>query len=127
MDIESQNERLTQTLRELSESVPEVIASSIVTADGLPIVSNLPRDADESQIAAMSATMVALGGKTVEELGKKGGLEQVHVHGTGGYLFTLAAGDKAVLIVSTTDAVKLGFIFYELQRSCKKVAEILAS
>ncbi|MCK5159079.1 MAG: roadblock/LC7 domain-containing protein, partial [Candidatus Heimdallarchaeota archaeon] len=48
-------------LKELESSVPEIEAAAVVSVEGLPIASALPRDIEETRLAAMTAAMLSLG------------------------------------------------------------------
>lgn len=117
---------LEEILKELESSIPEIEAAAIVSAEGLPIASALPRDVDETRVAAMTAAMLSLGERAAFELGK-GELEQVFVRGVQGYIISMAAGPEknAVLTVSATENVKLGLIFLDMKRTVEKIEKVL--
>jgi len=52
-------------------------------------------------------------------------LERVLVEGPQGYLVSVTAGSKAVLTVSATKSLKIGLLFYDLQKSANQVGRIL--
>ncbi len=93
------SETLDDILKRLLASIPEVKAASIVSVEGLPIASALPRNVDETRVAAMTAAMLSLGERAAQEL-EKGELEQVFVRGTDGYIIVIGAGSNAVLTIS---------------------------
>ena len=117
---------LEEILKELESSIPEIEAAAIVSAEGLPIASALPRDVDETRVAAMTAAMLSLGERAAFELGK-GELEQVFIRGQKGYIISMAAGEEknVVLTVSATENVKLGLIFLDMKRTVKKIEGVL--
>ena len=117
-------ESLTKILKELESSIPEIEAAAIVSAEGLPIASALPRDVDEARVAAMTAAMLSLGERAAAEL-MKGELEQVMIRGSDGYLISMAAGENAVLTVSASKNVKLGLIFLDMKRTVTKIIKEL--
>jgi predicted regulator of Ras-like GTPase activity (Roadblock/LC7/MglB family) len=117
-------EKLTKILKDLESSIPEIEAAAIVSAEGLPIASALPRDVDEARVAAMTAAMLSLGERAAAEL-MKGELEQVMIRGTEGYLISMAAGENAVLTVSASKNVKLGLIFLDMKRTVAKIVKEL--
>ncbi|MFX1450021.1 MAG: roadblock/LC7 domain-containing protein [Promethearchaeota archaeon] len=117
-------EKLTKILKDLESSIPEIEAAAIVSAEGLPIASALPRDVDEARVAAMTAAMLSLGERAAAEL-MKGELEQVMIRGSDGYLISMAAGENAVLTVSASKNVKLGLIFLDMKRTVVKIVKEL--
>jgi len=118
--------RLDALLTELMRRVPELEAAAVVTTDGLPMASALPRGMDEDRVAAMSAALLSLGERAAEGLGR-GGLSQVHIQGESGGVWLLAVGDDAVLVgVSAPDA-KAGLVLYELRHATAAVRTALAA
>ena len=120
----SSPENLQEILKELEADVPEIEASAIVSAEGLPIASALPRDVDEARVAAMTAAILSLGERAASEL-SKGELEQVMIRGAEGYLISMAVGENAVLTVSATKKVRLGLIFLDMKRTVDKLLKEL--
>jgi len=117
-------ETLDVILKKLLSAIPEVKAAAIVSVEGLPIASALPQGIDETRIAAMTAALLSLAERAIQEM-RKGDFEQVYVKGTDGYLLVLAAGLNAVLTVSTTKDVRLGLIFLDCKRTCDKIAKLI--
>ena len=72
----------------------------------------------------MTAAILSLGDRAAAELGK-GMLEQVFVRGEKGYIFVMAAGDEAVLTLSTTKDVKIGLIFLDAKHTCDKIVKLI--
>ena len=125
MKMESSTpETLDVILKKLLSAIPEVKAAAIVSVEGLPIASALPQGIDETRIAAMTAALLSLAERAIQEM-RKGDFEQVYVKGTEGYLLVLAAGLNAVLTVSTTKDVRLGLIFLDYKRTCDKIAKLI--
>ncbi|MHC1592232.1 MAG: roadblock/LC7 domain-containing protein [Candidatus Helarchaeales archaeon] len=119
-------QKLTEILKELESNIPEIEAAAIVSAEGLPIASALPRDVDEARVAAMTAAILSLGERAAAEL-SKGELEQVMIRGSEGYLISMAVGENAVLTVSATKKVRLGLIFLDMKRTVEKLLAELES
>jgi len=117
-------ETLDIILKKLLSAIPEVKAAAIVSVEGLPIASALPQGIDETRIAAMTAALLSLAERAIQEM-RKGDFEQIYVKGTDGYLLVLSAGQNAVLTVSTTKDVRLGLIFLDCKRTCDKIAKLI--
>lgn len=115
---------LEQVLKDLQTSVPEIVAAIVVSIEGLPIASALPKDVDETKVAAMTAAMLSLGERASSELGK-GEIEQIFVKGKEGYIIAIGAGANAVLTVSARKDVKIGLIFIDLKRAADQVAGLV--
>jgi hypothetical protein len=120
----SRTEKLTEMLKELSGTSPDIEASAIVSTDGLVIASALPKDVEEDRVAAMSAAMLSLGERTSKEL-MKGSLEEVFVKGQNGYILLLGAGEEAVLTALARKDAKLGLVFLDMKRAAEEIGKVI--
>ena len=89
--------------------IPEVKAAMIVTTEGAPIASVLPQGVDEKRVAAITASLLSISELYIDAM-KKGNFDQLNLKGSDGYLLILKAGPDAILIISTSLEVRLGFI-----------------
>ncbi|NPB06732.1 MAG: hypothetical protein GXO03_03890 [Aquificae bacterium] len=101
-----------------------VEGASLVSMDGLPIASVLPPDAEEDKVAAMSAALLSLGERVVEEL-KKGTLEQITIKGDQGYIILTGIGQEAVLTTLAGANAKLGLVYMEIKKIQEKLKELI--
>jgi predicted regulator of Ras-like GTPase activity (Roadblock/LC7/MglB family) len=115
---------LDDLLKKLLAAIPEVKAAAIVSAEGLPIASALPREVDETRIAAMTAALLSLSERAIIEM-QKGDFDQLYIKGSDGYLLVLQAGPNAVLTVSADKDVRLGLILLDCRRTCEKIAQLI--
>jgi predicted regulator of Ras-like GTPase activity (Roadblock/LC7/MglB family) len=115
---------LDDLLKKLLAAIPEVKSAAIVSAEGLPIASALPRDVDETRIAAMTAALLSLSERAIIEM-QKGDFDQLYIRGSDGYLLVLQAGPNAVLTVSADKDVRLGLILLDCRRTCEKIAQLI--
>lgn len=120
----ARSEKLVERLRELQRNTPDVEASALVSVDGLTIASALPSGVEEDRVSAMSAAMLSLGERIAGELGR-GGLDQVYIKGTGGYILLAAVGTEAVLTVMARPTAKLGLVFLEMRRAAEDMERML--
>ncbi|MBU7024424.1 MAG: roadblock/LC7 domain-containing protein [Theionarchaea archaeon] len=118
----SKREKLTQVLKDLEATTPDIEASAIVSVDGLMIASALPRDVEEDRVAAMSAAMLSLGERTAGELAR-GDLSEVYVKGEHGYVILMSAGENAVLTALARKDAKLGLVFLDMKRTAGEIKE----
>ncbi len=118
------SEMLESILNDLNGTSADIEASGIVSVDGLMMASRLPSDMDEDRVGAMSAAMLALGGRTGQELAR-GELEQVLVKGRHGYVLMVHAGEDAVVTVVVKEKAKLGLIFLDVKRAAKSVIKLI--
>lgn len=123
-DSASNIEDLEEILKNLTANIPEILATAVVSVEGLPIASMMPQEIDDTHIAAITAAMLSLGERAALEL-NKGPMEQILVRGEQGNILVMGAGSNAVLTVSTTKDVKLGLIFLDCKRACEKISKIV--
>ena len=119
----SRQEQMVDRLEAMQTASVDIIASAIVSVDGLIIASALPRDVEEDRVSAMSAAMLSLGERIAMELGR-GSLNEVYIRGAEGYVMLTAIGTDAVLTGLARDNAKLGLIFLEMRRAAEDL-EIL--
>ncbi len=128
--VQSIAEKLQNILKIYEASAPEIRATAIVNTDGLIMSSRLPADVEEERVGAMSAAISALGDRSGAEL-DLGGMQQVLVKGTKGYIILMNIGSDAVLVTLTNEKVKLGLLFLELKRATDELmnyfSELLAT
>ncbi len=121
----SRTERLNETLSNLQYNSEDVEACAVVSEDGLIIASSLPQHVEETAVAAMSAAMLSMGGRTAQEL-KRGQLDLLFVKGDDGFLIIKNAGPHAVLLALARKNAKLGLIFLDITRGADAVRDILS-
>ena len=99
---------------------------ALVTSDGLMISSHLSSEMDEDRISAMSAALLSLSERAVEEL-EKGTPEQVTLKGSNGYIVLTSAGEEAVLTVTTDVSAKLGLLYMDIKRAAKELKGVFSA
>jgi hypothetical protein len=114
--MSSRAEQMVSRLREMQVASPDIIASAVVSVDGLTMASALPAETEEDRVSAMSAAMLSLGERISGELGR-GGLDEVYIRGEEGFVVLMAVGEEAVLTALARQNAKLGLIFLEMRRA----------
>ncbi len=112
-------------LRDLQATAPDIIASAVVTADGLSLASALPSDVEEERVAAMSAAMLSLGERIAQEL-QRGNMEEVYIRGEEGLVLLTAIGRDAVLTTLARSEAKLGLMLMEMRRAAADLEPYVA-
>jgi len=120
----SRTEQMVSRLKYMQAASPEIVASAVVSVDGLIMASALPTDVEEDRVSAMSAAMLSLGERIAVELGR-GSLDQVFIRGDQGYVILTAIGVEAVLTALASDRAKLGLIFLEMRRAAEDLARVV--
>ncbi len=122
--IEGKPSQIGEILKQLKNDNPDLEALAVVSLDGLPIASLLPPDAEEDRVAAMSAAILALGERALEEL-RKGTLEQAYVKGEFGYVITTGIKNLAALMVVTNKEAKLGMVMLTIKKGIEELSKII--
>lgn len=117
-------EKLVNRLQDMQSGSPDIIASAIVSVDGLIIASALPGDVEEDRVSAMSAAMHSLGERIALELGR-GSLDEVYIRGEEGFVLLTSIGKEAVLTALTRQEAKLGLIFLEMRRAAEDLTALV--
>ncbi|MEA3311908.1 MAG: roadblock/LC7 domain-containing protein [candidate division WOR-3 bacterium] len=112
--------KLRGILSRLNQAAPEIQASAVVSMDGLMLASAMPPNTHDDDVAAIAATLLGLGDKTVQEF-QHGRLQQVYVKGDRGYTIITNTGQDNVLVVVTDENVKLGIIFLHIKLAAKEI------
>lgn len=120
----SRTELMVACLREMQAATSDIEASAVVSVDGLIMASALPNDVEEDRVSAMSAAMLSLGERIASELGR-GGLEQVYIRGSLGYVLVTAIGEEAVLTALARENAKLGLVFLEMRRASENLLKVV--
>ncbi|TET99076.1 MAG: hypothetical protein E3J30_05305 [Anaerolineales bacterium] len=115
---------MVDRLHDLQGRTPDVEASAVVSVDGLTIAAALPSTVEEDRVSAMSAAMLSLGERIAGELGR-GSLDEVYIHGDGGYVLLTAIGNGAVLTVLARKQAKLGLVFLEMRRAASDLEKLV--
>ncbi len=115
---------MVNRLRSMQAAAPDIEASAIVSVDGLIMASALPAEVEEDRVSAMSAAMLSLGERIAEELGR-GGLNQVYIKGSNGFIVLISVGSEAVLTALARQDGKLGLIFLEMRRAAEDLVKLV--
>lgn len=120
----SRSQIIIERLRGMQASSPSIEASAVVSVDGLAIAAALPSNVEEDRVAAMSAAMLSLGERIASELGR-GGLEQVYIKGSSGYVILMSIASDAVLTALAHENAKLGLILLDMHRTVEALAKLI--
>ena len=121
---ETRADKMVTRLRDMQAASQDIIASAVVSVDGLTMASALPGDVEEDRVAAMSAAMLSLGERIATELGR-GNLDEVYIRGEDGFVLLTAVGDEAVLTALAREEAKLGLIFLEMRRAAEDLEKLV--
>ena len=120
----SRGDALNRALRKLQNDSPGVVASALISEDGLMIASVLAPHMEETRVAGMTATLLNLGSRAAIEL-KRGGVHEVIVRGDQGYAVLINASSGTLLLALTDESAKLGLVFIDMRKAVQTVAKVL--
>lgn len=120
----SRTDLMVERLKDMQMSSPDIEASAVVSVDGLPIATSLPREVEEDRVSAMSAAMLSLGERIAGELGR-GNLNEVYIKGEKGYVILQSVGQEAVLTVLAREGAKLGLVFLDMRRAAEDLGKLV--
>jgi len=120
----NRSEQMVNRLRSMQAAAPDIEASAIVSVDGLIMASALPVEVEEDRVSAMSAAMLSLGERIAGELGR-GGLDQVYIKGSNGFIVLTSVGTEAVLTALARQEAKMGLIFLEMRRAAEDLVKLV--
>ena len=115
---------LTDLLRRLEAINSDIEGSSIVSIQGLPICSALARDINDGIVSAMSAAILSVSERAVEELAR-GELKRILIEGLKGTIVLSKAGDNAILATLVKQDSSLGMVFLNIEAVSRKIADLL--
>jgi uncharacterized protein len=120
----SRTELMVDRLRDMQVSSPDIEASAVVSVDGLPIATALPREVEEDRVSAMSAAMLSLGERIASELGR-GTLSEVQIKGEKGFVILQSLGSEAVLTVLAREGAKMGLVLLDMRRAVDDLVKLV--
>jgi uncharacterized protein len=106
---------IRQIIDQMTRSNPDIIGCTLVSDDGLPIYGVIPDYVEEDSVAAMSATLYALGERVIDDL-IRGSLEQVYIKGDKGYVIISSVAPLGTLAVLAKSTAKLGYVLMVLRQ-----------
>ena len=115
---------LTDLLRQMEAVNPDIQGSAIVSVQGLPICSALARDINDGIVSAMSAAILSVSERAVEELAR-GDLKRILIEGVDGIIILSKAGENAILCTLAKSDASLGIVFLNIQSVSNKIAVLL--
>ncbi|MCW4009695.1 MAG: roadblock/LC7 domain-containing protein [Candidatus Bathyarchaeota archaeon] len=106
------------------KSVGGVVASAVVTRDGLLVSSDTSPDVDAETFAAMSASMMGAAETAIIEV-KGGNAGRVIVESNNSKMIALGAGPKVLLVVLASKEIQLGLILLKLNDAARKISSVV--
>jgi len=117
-------QELTDILRNLEAVNADIQGSAIVSVQGLPICSALSGEVNDGIVSAMSAAILSVSERAVQELAR-GTLKRILIEGLEGLIILSRAGENAILCTLAKPDASLGMVFLNIQSVSKKIADLL--
>lgn len=123
---------LEEALKELCSRLEGVQGAVIVSIEGFVVASYAPGESDmdeegptsSPQVAAMAATLIALGERTLSRLAQ-GEMIRLLIEGNDGGMLVVPANRRASVAVMVGREAKMGLVLYALQQAAGKISDIL--
>jgi predicted regulator of Ras-like GTPase activity (Roadblock/LC7/MglB family) len=123
---------LEGALQELCAKLEGVQGAVIVSIEGFVVAAYSPQESDmdeegptsSPQVAAMAATLIALGERTLSRLAQ-GEMIRLLIEGNDGGMLVVPANRRSSVAVMVGREAKMGLVLYALQQSAKKISDIL--
>ncbi|RPJ59290.1 MAG: hypothetical protein EHM12_07075 [Dehalococcoidia bacterium] len=123
---------LEEALKEFCDKLEGVQGAVIVSIEGFVVAAYTvgEEDSDEEgptsspQVAAMAATLIALGERTLARLAQ-GEMLRLLIEGNNGGMLVVPANRRASVAAMVGKEAKMGLVLYALKQSTKKISGIL--
>ena len=125
---------LEDALQEMCAKLEGIQGAVIVSIEGFVVAAYIPHgdnvDEEEEgptnspQVAAMAATLIALGERTLSRLAQ-GEMMRLLVEGSDGAMLVVPANRRASIAVMVGTEAKTGLVLYALKQNAPKISEIL--
>ena len=132
MAIVYRTDLLEAALARLCDRLPGVQGAVIVSIEGFVVTSYSPLDngnggeetINSPQVAAMAATLIALGERTLARLAQ-GDLSRLMLEGSEGAMLVVPASKRAAVALMVQNNAKMGLSLYALRRAAGEIRDIL--
>jgi len=123
---------LELALQEMCAKLEGVQGAVIVSIEGFVVAAFTPHESEmdeegptsSPQVAAMAATLIALGERTLSRLAQ-GEMLRLLIEGNDGGMVVVPANRRASVAVMVGREAKMGLVLYALQQSAIKISDIL--
>ncbi|MCF6263844.1 MAG: roadblock/LC7 domain-containing protein [Xanthomonadales bacterium] len=119
-----EKDKIKSILTKLISKSSQIEAVAVMTRDGMPLVSRMDAEMDSGTLSAISASLLSLAERALKDM-SKGDLQQVLIHGTGGFVILVGVGNNAVLSIISAFDSRLGMLLHEARLSAREIADLL--
>ena len=122
--VEPVRSQLVSVLKDMETKDPEIEGSVLLRSDGLILATALAEGIDRDLVAAMSASLLNVSSRVLEEL-NRGKVENVIVRGENGVVMVISVMPEIVLAAIAKKDANLGLMLVEMRRAAEKIKGIL--
>ena len=122
---------LEAVLQKLCDKLDGSQGAVIVSIEGFVVAAYSPQEdtmeegpTSSPQVAAMAATLIALGERTLSRLAQ-GEMIRLLIEGNDGGMLVVPANHRASVAVMVNRQAKMGLVLYGLQQTAKEISAIL--
>ena len=123
---------LESALKEMCAKLEGVQGAVIVSIEGFVVAAYTPHESEmdeegptsSPQVAAMAATLIALGERTLSRLAQ-GEMLRLLIEGNDGGILVVPANRRSSVAVMVGREAKMGLVVYALQQSPQQISGIL--
>ena len=115
---------LTKKLKELQRSSVDIEGAVITNSEGFVIASVLPPATDEKHLIALTTRVVSTAQRSVKEL-DRGGLSEVYVMGSDGYILMRSIRENVPLIVLARKDANPEIVFSAMRTAAAELKDLV--
>lgn len=119
----SKSEQLKSILNNLVNNSSDIVGAAVVDNDGLLLASVLPGNTDGNRVAAITAGLISLAGRSAQQL-QQGNIKQTLIQADNGNIIAVR-GNRASFVALTPTNVNLGMAFMECKDAADSIQNIL--
>lgn len=123
-NMATKSEQLQMILDEVVTNSGDIVGAAVVSNDGLLMASVLSGNLDGNRIAAVSAGLISLSNRSVQQL-NQGEFSQTLIQATNGNVIAIRANPQASFVALTPTNINLGMVFLECRDAAHAISQAL--
>lgn len=123
-EMATKSEQIRSILNNVVSNSADITGAVIVDNDGLLLASALNGSLDSNRVAAVTAGLISLAGRSAQQLGQ-GEVAQTLIRAANGNVVAMRAGGNAAFVALTPPSANLGMLFMECRDAATAIADAL--
>jgi hypothetical protein len=120
----SREQILLDMLRQLRTDTSGVEAAAIISADAMPLASEMSDSLEEEVLSATASALMTTGERVANDLAR-GNLDQLYLRGEDGDLLVVKVNGDAILACVVDHQAKMGLTLLEVGRCAQRLADVI--